>query len=301
MWQCHQPPRCPSPWLPELAAAPGAESVLVSAAFSLRKTPPRAGDLGTRAATRPRHLRPSFVPAQSKAPSQPLPPHPLRCAGVRGVVEGQNPLPALSQGGKPPAQRCHRPCRIQQAPQLRDGEKLSRALPPCTERRDFGARKAVADPPPSRPSPPTAHPSGRQECVAGTARLPPPAEFLLLIPLPGPPGLPERSVSGKGAPSPGAVQREQGHQGPPECRERRLRPGKGEKCFREKSGVAFACVPSPTHPAELGSHLAPYAPMTWDCGIKIPLVDSAVKTLQKIHPSSQRAEPPNSPGEGDCA
>lgn len=92
MSQCHQPPKPPSPWLPGLAAAPGAGSALVSAALSLRKTPPRAGGLGTRAAARLRHSRPSFAPAPSKAPSQPLPPHPLRCAGVRGVLEGPEPL-----------------------------------------------------------------------------------------------------------------------------------------------------------------------------------------------------------------
>lgn len=165
----------PAPQTSEpLAAAPGAGSAVVSAAFSLRKTPPRAGSLGTKQRLGSGICLQVLCPPQSK----PLPSLslsiPSAVPGCEGWPGGWDPLPALSQGGKPPAQRCHRPCGIQQAPLLRDGERLSRALPPRTERRDFGARKAVADPPPSRPSPPPAHPSGRQECVVCTARLLPP-------------------------------------------------------------------------------------------------------------------------------
>lgn len=228
-------------------------------------------------------LRTSFVPVQSKAPSQPLPPHPLCCAGVRGVVGGPEPLtcpvpgwetscPALSSALRDPASAL--------APGW--GEALPRspalsrlALSVGTSGRARRWRTLLL------PVPALLRPTlraGRNVWPAqpGSHRR---HGFLLLSPLPGPPGLPERSVSGKGAPGPGAVQGEQGHRGHLSAERGKSGQGKGEKWFQEKFGVAFACVPSPTHPAELGSHLAPYAPMPWDWGIKIPLVDSAVKTL----------------------
>lgn len=209
--------------------------------FPLRKTPPRTGGLGTRAAPRLRHLPPSFMPAPSKAPSQPLPPHPLR-----GLTGGrQNPLPALSQGGKPPAQRCHGPCGMQRARVLRDGERLSRALPPRTERRHFGARKAVADPPPSRPSPPPAHPSDQQECVAGTARLPPPARISPPRPAPGTTRTSRMLSVRKRRPQLRAVQGEQGHQGPLECRERSQARERGRNVFGRNLESPLPVFPVP--------------------------------------------------------
>lgn len=139
----------------------------------------------------------------------------------------------------------------------RDGEQLSRALPPCTERRDFGARKAVADPPPSRPSPPPAHPSGRQECVVGTARLPPP-NFSSSPRCRDHPDLRNAQCQEKEPPAPGRCRGNRDIRGHLSAERGESGQGKEEKCFPEKFGVAFACVPSPAHPPGLGSHLAPY-------------------------------------------
>lgn len=243
---------------------------MVSAALSLSK---HHHGLGASAPEqRLRHLRRSFVPAPSKDPSQPLPPYPLRCAGVRGVAGGPGPLtcpvpgwetscPALSSALRDPASAS--------APGW--GEVLPRALPPCTERRDFGARKAVADPPPSRPSPPPALPS-RPPGMCGRHSPAPTAgtNFSSSPCLPGPTGPPERSVSGKGAPGPGAMQGKQGHRGPLECRERRVRPGKGGEMFSGEILSRLCLCPQSHIPCWAGVAFGPLCPDAQGQGAKNP-------------------------------
>lgn len=63
---------------------------------------------------------------RAKPLSQPPPPRALNCAGESGG--DPKSLPALPQGGKPPAHRCHRPRVAGREPLLWDGEKLWRVL-----------------------------------------------------------------------------------------------------------------------------------------------------------------------------
>lgn len=273
-------PQTSEPLTPELAAAPGAGVCCgFSSSFLEENTTtgwgPRHPSSGSAPASASKFCA---RPKQSPFPASPSPCPPLR----RGVAGGTrtpylpcprvgNLLPSAVMG---PAGHSERLC----SGMGRSSPALSRfALSVGTSGRATRWRTLLL------PVPALLRPTlraGRNVWPAqpGSHRR---HGFILLTRLPGPPGPPERSVSGKGAPGPGAVQGEQGHQGPLECRERRVRPGKGEKCFLEKSGVSFACVPSLAYPAGLGSHLAPYAQMPLGWGIKIPLVGSAVRTLQK--------------------
>lgn len=63
---------------------------------------------------------------RAKPLSQPPPPRALRRTGESGG--DPKSLPALPQGGKPPAHRCHRPRVAGREPLLRDREKLWRVL-----------------------------------------------------------------------------------------------------------------------------------------------------------------------------
>lgn len=75
------------------------------------------------------------LPQAKPLPSLSLP-IPSAVPGCEGCLGDWDPLPALSQGGKPPAHRCHRPYAIRRVPLIRDGEKLSWRSPAllCSER-----------------------------------------------------------------------------------------------------------------------------------------------------------------------
>lgn len=177
-----------------------------------------------------------LCPPQAKTLPSLFLPIPSAVPGCEGWPGGRDPLPALSQGGKPPAQRCHRPCGIQQAPLLRDGEKFSRAL----------SRLALSVGTSGRarrwqtlllPVPALLRPSlrGRQECVAGTARLPPPARISPPHPAyRGQPDLPNAQCQEKEPPAPGRCRGNRDIGGHLSAERGESGQGKGEKCFREK-------------------------------------------------------------------
>lgn len=138
----------------------------------MRSLFPSANAGALAAPTAPRR---GFVrPEQSPFPASPSPcPAPCRGGGARS-------LPALPQGGKPPAHRCHRPRVAWRAPLLRDGEKLWRVLPCLALSRDVGRgrrRRTLLLPVPALLWPSL---RGRQECAAGSHRQ---HEFLFLAPL----------------------------------------------------------------------------------------------------------------------
>lgn len=136
-WQSHQPPQAPRSLGPPSQAQPTSHSALApgltvvtaaaadALALSMSKCRPWAGDVGGRAAAPASSAsRLCARPKQSPFLASPSP-SPLPCRSARG---GWDPLPALSQGGEPPAHRCHRPYAIRRVPLIRDGEKLSQAL-----------------------------------------------------------------------------------------------------------------------------------------------------------------------------
>lgn len=147
----------------------------------------------------PRHPSSASAPASASKfcarPKQsPFPafsfPIPSAVPGCEGWPRGRDPLPALSQGGKPPAQRCHGALRDAAIASAPGWEKLSRALPPRTERRALRGAQGGGGPS-SFPSQPSSGPPFTAARNVWPAQPGSPArhrhEFLLLTPLPGPP------------------------------------------------------------------------------------------------------------------
>lgn len=184
-----QPPSCSA--LPWRRVSPWFRQRSRCARSFHKQTPAR----GLSAAPASPALRLCARPKQSPFPASPsLSPPP--CWGARDVWGSWDPLPALSQGGKPPAHRCHRPEAIRRVPLLRDREKLSRALSRLALGGwDFGVSKAVVGPSsfPSQPSsgPPFTAVRNVWPAQPGSHYR---HKFLLFIPLLGPPRLPKHSV-----------------------------------------------------------------------------------------------------------
>jgi len=173
-WQSRRPPKPLSPPsqpqpLSRSALAPGLTAVSAAAAdalaLSMSKRRPGAGGLGGRAAAPASPAlklcaRPKQSPKQSPFPASPSP-SPPRCRGARGRRGARSPyLPCPGVGNLLPTAVIG-PGRFGECLCCGTGRSSPGRSPAllCSERWDFGARKAVADPPPSRPSPPPALPS----------------------------------------------------------------------------------------------------------------------------------------------